>query len=115
MNAKLSSSSARHIHRRLDPHNARVFDDCIAYTKGGPVTHSDALLILEALKSDYSEDPVVNANCEFYAGKLLAEVDPVSAKKYLVAAQVAFRKSFPRGHQVFTALRSALRSLNRTK
>lgn len=100
---------------RLDPHNPTVFDECIAYTKGKTVSCADLLALLEALKNDYPEDQFVHANCDFYAGKILIETDPVSARKHLLLAQASFRKLFPRGHEVFTAIRSGLLLLSKTK
>ena len=93
---------------RLDPHNPTVFDDCIIYAKGTAVGWSDMINLLESLKEDYPDDKFVHANCDFYAGKILVGVDPVSARKRLIAAQKAFRTILPRTHQVFAALRSGL-------
>jgi tetratricopeptide (TPR) repeat protein len=93
---------------RLDPHNPTVFDDCVAYASGGPVTKSDVLSILEALKEDYPTDHFVHANCDFYAGKILSDTDPSSAKEHFVAAEEGFRKIFPPEHQVFSAIQSGL-------
>jgi hypothetical protein len=97
---------------RLDPHNPTVFDDCIMYARGSTVSWSELLDLLQALTRDHPDDKLVHANCDFYAGKVLIDVDPASARKRLVIAQGAFRKLFPRGHQVFAALRSALRQLS---
>lgn len=98
---------------RLDPHNPTVFDDCIMYARSGTVSWSDLLDLLETLRADYSSDQLVQANCDFYAGKMLVNTDPVSARKRFIVAQEAFRKLFPRGHHVFSTLRSALRQLSR--
>ena len=98
---------------RLDPHNPTVFDDCIIHAKGSTVSWPDLLHLLEALGTDYPEDQLVQANCNFYSGKVLMNTDPVSARKRLIAAQQSFRKLFPRGHQVFAALRSALQQLSK--
>jgi tetratricopeptide (TPR) repeat protein len=97
---------------RLDPHNPTVFDDCIMYARGSVVCWSDSLDLLEALKSDFPDDQLVQANCDFYAAKMLMNTDPVSARQRLIVAQGSFRKLFPRGHQVFAAMRSALRQLS---
>jgi tetratricopeptide (TPR) repeat protein len=94
---------------RLDPHNPTVFDDCITFSKGTPVGWSDLINLLEALREDYSNDKFVGANCDFYAGKILVGIDPLSARQRLVAAQKAFRAILPQGHQVFAALKSGLR------
>jgi hypothetical protein len=97
----------------LDPHNPTVFDDCILYAKGTAVGWSDLVSLLEALRADYPDDKFVHANCDFYAGKVLINVDPVSARKRFVIAQKAFRTIFPRGHQVFAALRSGLQDASK--
>jgi tetratricopeptide (TPR) repeat protein len=100
---------------RLDPHNPTVFDDCITDVRGSLVTWSDLLGLLERLRYDYPDDRLVQANCDFYACGLLLNTDPVSARKHLTAAQQSFRKIFPRGHQVFAALRAALRRLSQSE
>jgi tetratricopeptide (TPR) repeat protein len=97
---------------RLDPHNPTVFDDCITYARGSTVSQFDLLGLFENLRMDYPDDALVQASSDFYAGKVLVNTDPVLARTRLVAAQKAFRKLFPRGHQVFAALRSALRVLS---
>lgn len=105
---------------RLDPHNPTVFDDCIlysrgsSYSKGSTVESPDLLHLLEALKADYPDDPLVGANCEFYMCKILITEDPASARNHLQLAQASFRGLFPRGHEVFKAIRSALRQLSQT-
>ena len=100
---------------RLDPHNPTVFDDCIAYASGGPVTKSDVLSILHGLVKDYPDDKLVQANCDFYSGKILIETDPSSATQHFVAAEQGFRKLFPPEHQVFAAVRSGLAELSQNK
>jgi tetratricopeptide (TPR) repeat protein len=97
---------------RLDPDNPTVFDDCIAHADGSTVSWSELIGLFEALRLERPDDQVVRGNCDFYVGKLLFGTDPASAKKRLVAAQQSFRKVFPRDHQVFAALRSALRQLS---
>ncbi len=98
---------------RLDPHNPTVFDDCITYAKGSAVDWSDLLGLFETLRVEHPLDPLVQANSDFYTGKLLINTDPKSARDRLITAQKALRKTFPAGHQVFAALRSALRRLPR--
>jgi tetratricopeptide (TPR) repeat protein len=100
---------------RLDPHNPAVFDDCIMYARGSTVNWSDLLDLLEALRTDYPDDQLVQANCDFYAGKMLMSTDPVSARQRFIVAQGSFRKLFPRGHQVFVVLRTALRQLSQLR
>jgi tetratricopeptide (TPR) repeat protein len=100
---------------RLDPHNPTVFDDCIAYASGGPVTKSDVLSILHGLSNDYPDDDLVQANCDFYSGKILIETDPASAREHLVAAEQGFRKLFPPEHQVFAAVQSGLAEVSRNR
>lgn len=97
---------------RLDPHNPTVYDACILYARGSTVIWSDLHDLFEALRTDYPEDPLVQANCYFYQGKVLVSTNPVAARARFVVAQKAFRTLFPRGHQVFAALRSALRQLS---
>lgn len=93
---------------RLDPHNPTVFDDCILYTRGTTVSWADLLGLFETLRTDYPNDQLVRANCDFYTGKLLFETDPRLARKRLLGARRLFKKLFPPDHQVFAALRSAL-------
>ena len=95
----------------LDPHNPTVFDDCILYARHSAVTSSDLLSLFEHLRANFPDDQLVQANSDFYTAKILLNTDPVSARKKLIAAQRAFRQVFPRGHQVFVALRSVLRQL----
>jgi tetratricopeptide (TPR) repeat protein len=98
---------------RLDPHNPTVFDDCMAYASGGPVTKSDVLSILDGLANDYPDDELVQANCDFYSGKILTETDPASAREHFVAAEQRFRKLFPPEHQVFAAVESGFAEVPR--
>lgn len=100
---------------RVDPHNPTVFDECIEYTGSKAIGSSDLLALLEALKNEYLEDQFVHANCDFYAGKILIDTDPVPARKHFLLAKASFRKLFPRGHEVFAAIRSALRQLSQKK
>lgn len=100
---------------RLDPHNPTVFNDCFTYASGSTISWTDLLKLFEALRTDYPGDQLAQANCDFYAAKILINTDPVSARKRLVAAQAAFRKLFPRGHQVFAVLRSTLRQLHQAR
>lgn len=100
---------------RLDPHNPTVFDDCIAYASGGPVTKSDVLSTLDGLAKDYPDDHLVQANCDFYSGKILIETDPASARQHFVAAEQGFRKLFPPEHQVLAAVQSGLAKLSENK
>jgi tetratricopeptide (TPR) repeat protein len=100
---------------RLDPHNPTVFDDCIAYASGGPMTNSDVLSILDGLKKDYPDDHLVCANSDFYSGRILIETDPTSAREHFAAAQERFRKVFPPEHQVFAAIQSGLTQLSQNK
>jgi len=96
---------------RLEPRNPTVFNDCIAYATGSVVDWSDLLGLFEALGADHAADQLVQANCDFYAGKVLINIDPKSARDRLITAQKEFRKILPAGHQVFVALRSAIRRL----
>ncbi len=100
---------------RLDPHNPTVFDDCIAYASGGPVNNSDVLSILDGLANDYPDDDLVQANCNFYSGKILIETDPASAAEHFLAAEQGFRKLFPPEHQVFAAIQSGLAEVSRNR
>jgi tetratricopeptide (TPR) repeat protein len=100
---------------RYDPHNPTVFDDCIMYARGSNISWADLATAVEILSKDYPDDRLVEANCNFYTAKILLCVDPISARKKLAAAQPLFRKIFPRGHQVFAAVRSALRQLRQGK
>jgi tetratricopeptide (TPR) repeat protein len=97
---------------RLYPHNPTVFDDCIMYAGRSTVGSADLLDLFETLGRNYPDDQLVQANCNFYAAKILLETDPESARNRLTTAQSEFRKLFPRGHQVFAELRSTLRQLS---
>jgi tetratricopeptide (TPR) repeat protein len=100
---------------RLDPHNPTVFDACLAYASGGPVTESDVLSILEGLAHDCPDDHLVQANCDFYLAKILLETDPASARQHLAAAEQGFRKLFPPEHEAFAAIRNAIAKLSQNK
>ncbi len=96
---------------RLDPHNPTVFNECFNYAGDNSVTSSDLLDLFENLRTDYVEDPLVQASCDFYAGKLLMATEPVLAKKYFLSAQDKFREVFPADHYVFKILISDLQQL----
>jgi len=96
---------------RLDPHNPTVFDECIAYTSGGPATKSDVLSILDRLSEEYRDDDLVQANCDFYSCKVLVATDPAAAREHIVAAERQFRRLLPPEHQVFAAIQSCLAEL----
>lgn len=96
---------------RLDPHNPTVFDECMAYTSGGPATKSDMLAILDRLSKEHPDDVLIHANCDFYSGNVLIETDPPSAREHFVAAEVKFRSLFPPEHQVFAAIQNCLAKL----
>jgi tetratricopeptide (TPR) repeat protein len=100
---------------RLDPRNPTVFDDCITYAKGTAVGWSDLIKLLESLGADNPGDKHVLANCDFYAGKILLNVDPSSASRRLVAAQHAFRTIFSEDHAVFAALKKGLEQASRAE
>jgi tetratricopeptide (TPR) repeat protein len=103
---------AMHELLRLEPHNPTVFEDCLAFTSGGTVSNSDVISILNALSKDYPNDDLVQANCDFYSGKVLIETDPASARAHFVAAEQGFRRVFAPEHQVFVAVRSGLAKLS---
>jgi tetratricopeptide (TPR) repeat protein len=98
----------------VDPHNPTVFDECIACTRSPLVDCSDLIGLFDGLRAGSPQDTLVQANCDFYTAKVLTGIDRLSAKEHLAAAQKSFRKVFPRGHQVFAAIRSALRELYKT-
>lgn len=100
---------------RVDPHNPTVFDECIACTKTSVVTSSDFLSLMNALKGSFPKDSFVQANCDFFSGKILIISDPLFAEEHFLLAQESFRKLFPRRHQVFSALRSARAEVSRIK
>jgi hypothetical protein len=97
---------------RLDPHNPTVFDDCILFARRSKMGWTELIHMFDTLGKDYPNDRLVQANCDFYAGKVLFHTDPVSARKRIVAAQRSFRQVLPGGHHVFGALRTALRQLS---
>ena len=96
---------------RLDPHNPTVFDDCILYARGSAIGWADLTTLFENLAKDHLGDLHVQANCDFYTAKILMTTDAASAREKLGTALGLFRKIFPRGHQVFAAIRGALRQL----
>jgi tetratricopeptide (TPR) repeat protein len=97
---------------RLDPHNPTVFHECFVYAGDSSIVGSDLLHLFETLRTDYPDDQLVQANCDFYAGKMLMGTDPSLARKHFVAAKAKFRGVFPPDHYVFAVLRSDLRQLS---
>jgi tetratricopeptide (TPR) repeat protein len=93
---------------RLDPHNPTVFNDCFAFSAGW-IERSELLALIDALKAEQPDDEFVQANCDFYAGNLLVPDNLASAKKRFIAARQTFRCILPHEHQVFRALRLALK------
>jgi hypothetical protein len=92
----------------LDPRNPTVFNDCFKFAAGW-IERTDMLKMIENLKAEHPNDDIVCANCDFYSGNLLMVDDPSSAKQKFIAARTVFRRTLPRGHQVFRALRLILR------
>lgn len=99
---------------RLDPHNPTVFNDSFNLLAGW-LEKDELLKMIEALKSEPPDDKHVHANCDYYAGILLASDDPASAKKRFSAARRVCREIFPPTHDVFRALRIMLRQCNKAK
>jgi hypothetical protein len=96
---------------RIDPHNPTVFRECFNYTGEVGVTVPDLLELFATLKTDYAEDALVQANCDFYAGQMLKGSNVELAKKHLLSARANFERVFPREHYVFDILRSVLGQL----
>jgi hypothetical protein len=93
---------------RLDPRNPTVFNDCFKFAANW-IERSEMLKMIEDLKAEHPNDDIVCANCDFYCGNLLMPDDPASARQRFVAARKIFRRTLPRKHQVFRALRIILR------
>jgi hypothetical protein len=93
---------------RLDPRNPTVFNDCFKFAANW-IERSEMLKMIEHLKAEHPNDEIVCANCDFYCGNLLMPDDPASARQRFVAARKIFRRTLPRKHQVFRALRLILR------
>lgn len=95
---------------RLDPHNPTVFNDCLSYGRGF-VTATEMVNLFDELKTEQSQDQLVQANSDFYCGQLLLGADPQSSKQRLLSARRLFRQVLPAKHQVFTALKMCLQQL----
>jgi tetratricopeptide (TPR) repeat protein len=70
---------------RLDPRNPQVFKDCLSLCSKGLELH-DMVGLFDALKSE-TDDQVAQANCDFYAGQLLINANPDSARCRLLSAE----------------------------
>lgn len=97
---------------RLDPRNPTVFNDCFTFGSGW-IERSELLTLFDTLKVERAEDQFVQANCNFYSGNLLVHDKPASARKRFIEAKNSFRGMLPSNHQVFRALRVALRECPR--
>jgi tetratricopeptide (TPR) repeat protein len=95
---------------RLAPHNPTVFIESFNLVAGW-FAREELLALLETLKAALPGDKLVQANCDYYAGILIASWDPVSAKKRFTAARRNFQEIFPPAHEVFGALRDVLRQM----
>jgi len=93
---------------RLDPHNPTVFNDSINLAAGW-IFRSDVLEIINKLREERCDDPMTRANCDFYSANLLAPDDPSAARRLLLAARRQFIPLLPSKHQVFRAIREALK------
>lgn len=93
---------------RLDPHNPTVFNDCFSLGYGW-LERDELLGLIEKLKQEFRSDEFVQANCDFYSGNLLIQDNPRLAKRKFMSAQKEFRHILPGKHQVFEALRIALK------
>lgn len=93
---------------RLDPHNPTVFNDCFSLGCGWLET-TELLKLIENLREEQRSDEFVQANCDFYSGNLLIQDNPGLAKRKFMSAEKGFRHILPRKHQVFNALRIALK------
>jgi tetratricopeptide (TPR) repeat protein len=96
---------------RLDPHNPTVFNDCFEYARSSSIGWADLVALFEKLQTDYRDDQLVQANCDFCIGRGLMGVDPASAKKRIITAERSLQKILSRDHHVFTAISTALRAL----
>jgi tetratricopeptide (TPR) repeat protein len=92
---------------RLDPRNPTVFNDAIS-TGRHHISRAEMLGLIEALKKERPEDELVQGNCDYYAGILLADVEPARARERLLAARRIFRRTRGTKDQVFSALRIML-------
>lgn len=93
---------------RLDPRNPTVFNDCFAFGAGW-IERSTVLGIIETVRREHAADPMVQANCDYYSANLLACDDAAAARKLFIAARRQFSILLPSDHQVFRALRVALK------
>lgn len=93
---------------RLDPHNPTVFNDCVNLAAGW-IERTEVLRLIDGLKSELHADPLVQANCDYYAGNVLIPDSRAAARKRLNSARKIFRHALPKDHQVFRALRLVLK------
>jgi tetratricopeptide (TPR) repeat protein len=93
---------------RVDPSNPTVFNDCFEYAAGW-IERRDMLDIIDALRMEHATDGLIQANCDLYAGNILAVDNPASARHRFCAARRVFRELLPGNHQVFRMLRLALK------
>lgn len=98
---------------RLDPSNPTVFNDCFKFSAGW-IERDRVLEIIGTLKSEHGNNELIQANCDFYAGNILAIDNPDLARRKFNVARKVFRRHFPQRHQVFRAISVALRQLTRT-
>jgi tetratricopeptide (TPR) repeat protein len=96
---------------RLDPHNPTVFNDCFDFLSRGRILWSELLEIIEKLRAENDTDELTKANCDFYAGNLLVNIDPVSAGQRYTTARRSFERILPPDHYVFETLDSVLKQM----
>lgn len=92
---------------RLDPRNPTVFNDAFTFASGW-LERSDLLDLIDHLKAETPDDPLVQANCDYYAGLLLVYDNRSAARKRFLSAKEQFRRLFTPEHPVFRSLRVAL-------
>ncbi len=93
---------------RLDPHNPTVFNDCINLAAGW-IFRSDVLEIINKLREERRDDPMTQANCDFYSANVLVSDDPASARRLFLTARRQFIPLLPAKHHVFRTIREVLK------
>lgn len=94
---------------RLDPRNPTVFNDMFVFARSARIDCDEGIDLIEALRLEYPNDHVVQGNCDFYSGNLVANAE--RAKRFFISARDRFSQALPADHQVFVAITVALRRL----